>query len=141
MELSFLDEKIRKYEKLKKVLSDPDVQEVLDDPELVALIESLHKLPPKTANGNGGNPAPRQLPPPPPTGTLLGETLKAARSHAEPFSAGEIVATMGANQFTFEAGDSRIAVNGALRTLHERGFITLKQQGIGRRPTLYENPK
>jgi hypothetical protein len=138
MELSLLDEKIRKLEKLRKVLSDPDVQSVLADPELVALIESLNKLaiPAPRAATNGQ----RDTVPPPP-GTLLGETLRAARTHVAPYAAADVVDTMEASNFSFEAGDHRIAVNGALRTLSDRGFIRLKQQGIGRRPTLYENPK
>src|ERR1035437_3418265 len=115
MELTILYQKIRKLEKLKKVLSDPDVQEVLADPELVALIESLNKRDPKTATNGSRDTAP------PPPGTLLGETLSAASTYAAPFSAKEIVATMQAKGFNFQSETPQIAVNGALRPLQQRG--------------------
>lgn len=139
MQLTLLDEKIKKLEKLKKVLSDPDVQEVLADPELVALIQSLSSLKGSASTAVIASSGVRDTVPPPP-GSLLGEVYRATRSLDRPFQAKDIVDVLknGLN-YSFEASDPQIAINGALRDLFQKGWITLKQQGVGRRPTLYEN--
>lgn len=135
-----IDARIRKLQKLKEVLSDAGLRELIADPELLALLKGA-----VSTNGNGSTTkheiASEQIEsedkPLPAEGSLKRKVLDTARTLGK-FTGHDIINNL---VQTHDFGrNPMIAVNQALRHLSRgsKPFIRVVRSGSGRIPHIYE---
>lgn len=141
VDLKAIDARIRKLQKLKEVLADDGLRELIADPELLELMKGA-----VATNGNGAksyveNPqqnteGDENLPA---EGSLKRKVLEAARALPGKFNTRDIVTKLQAEGHHFDR-DAAIAVNQALRHLvgNDKGLIRMVREGSGRIPHIYE---
>ena len=136
MNLSVIDAKIEKLQRIRQLLSDDSTRELLSDPEAMALLQQAIS----TGRTNGVLVKDNELDPTlPPEGSLIRTVLDTGRNCPNKFNTRYIVEKMKINGFRFLAQHPTISVNAALKKLTEQGYFQVVQQGSGRIPTIYEN--
>ena len=143
--LTAIDARIRKLQKLRELLNDEETLELISDPEVMAMLQPT----------NGANGSKPMLPEPvttddtvnadaalatPAEGSLRRRVLDIARTTGR-FEARYIVEILLQTGYSFDASDPMIAVNTALRALIKKKFIKLVRAGSGRMPHTYEARK
>ena len=124
-----IDDRIRKLQVLR---------ELADDPETLELLRTL-----AASNGNGHKaaaPAPKAaptytiengVPMPRPRGLQKKKVLEVLRSATEPVTTDWIAEQMGKRGFEFKAAKPAIAVNEALKALHDEKLAKIaKSEGV-----------
>jgi hypothetical protein len=146
LDLSPVEAKIRKFQKVKQMLSDPEIHEVLADPEMLAVIQ-------QTIRGNGslgalveiqsqGSQAHHvELRPILREGTLLADIMNATLAMPKRFKVKDVLNHMKTTGYVFDAKKPDIAVNSALRKLAKRKYIRLITKGRGRNPHIFGHAK
>lgn len=136
LDLKTIDERIRKLQKLRNLLADEEIRDLIVDPEMQALIREA-----TSSAGNGAGKATgvlvmhRHLPA---EGSLRRRVLDIAVARGTRFDRRHIVSQMRAEGYQFDASDPDVAVNQALRKLADARLIRVSRQGSGRRPSIYE---
>jgi hypothetical protein len=144
IDLTTLDIRIRKLQKLRALLADNETRELMADPEVMDYLKQV------VSNGNGNSNAEHanaqpqlQLKPDadetlPAEGSLKRKVLDTARTISGKFDTALIVQEMSRDGFRFEAQQPKISVNQALTKLAGKGLIRLVRRGSGRQPNYYE---
>jgi hypothetical protein len=142
IDLSPLDAKIRKFQKLKELLSDAETRELLADPEVRLFIQ-------QTVRSNGSSrivaeepestrPKPQKKLRP---GTLLANILEATTDLKAHFTVKDVVEAYNAKGFSFEAKNPEVATLSTLNKLAKHKFIRVWKKGKGRRATIFTQAK
>ncbi|MFZ0300162.1 MAG: hypothetical protein WAM13_17555 [Candidatus Sulfotelmatobacter sp.] len=140
VDLKAIDTRIRKLQKLKEVLADEGLRELIADPELLELMKGAI-----STNGNGAGRSHRQeleiaentVAELPAEGSLRRKVLDATRAVPGKFNTRDIVVKLEASGHQFDR-DAAIAVNQVLRNLAKKKFVRLVRKGSGRIPHIYE---
>lgn len=139
VDLKAIDARIRKLQKLKEVLADDTLRELIADPELLELMRAAI-----ATDGNGNGRSQRQeleiaesIQELPTEGSLRRKVLDAARAHPGKFNTRDMVDNLEAAGHKFDR-DAAIAVNQVLRSLVTMRFVRLVREGSGRIPHIYE---
>jgi hypothetical protein len=145
LDLSTLDAKIRKFQKLKELLSDAETRDLLADPEVRLFIQetvrgngSLQSLD-KVAQPEGQKPKKLLRP-----GTLLAEVFNTTTDLNEVkgnFTVKDVVERMQSRSYKFAAKNREIAVNSSLVKLAEAKLIRVVTRGKGRRAGIFGHAK
>jgi len=143
VDLTTLDAKIRRLQKLRELLTDEDTRELLSDPDTVAFIQ-------QSRNGNGARSVPAAESPIdsddeedrssllPGEGSFRRKVLEIAEACAGKFDARYILGKLNNSGHHFDADNPMIAVNTALRALQRKELVRLVRAGSGRQPHIYE---
>jgi hypothetical protein len=136
-----IDARIRKLQKVKEVLADEGLRELIADSEL---LELMREAVGKSGNGNGRtviqdipeDAAEEEMPA---VGSLKRKVVEAALALPGKFNSRDIVEKLQNDGHQFQGRDPMIAVNQALRIIAlKRKFIRLVRAGSGRIPHIYE---
>lgn len=111
IDITKIDERIRKLQQIKELASDPETRELLAD------VLSL--------NGNGHSPKTRKVQ----RGSLSDAVERACLQQAMKFTVQDIVNALHKDSFQFAAKDEQVAVYSAMRRLRDRGVIDIVEEG------------
>ena len=137
-----IDTQIRKLQKLKEVLADEALRELIVDPEMLELMRGAVVA----ANGSGTHKSSKDTGIPddteeslPAEGSLKRKVLDAARTIPGKFNTRDIVEKLQGAGHDFGKRDPMIAVNQSLRHLaKKKTLVRLVRQGSGRIPHIYQ---
>lgn len=131
---SALDEKIRKLQQLRDLLSDPEIAKIARN----LLSQRNGAEPPApTPVSSSANVTRRIRRSGRKRGALLKAALDIVKSAAKPLTAKDVTGFMELNGFNFEAKDKQIAVSKALRVLAGQRRIGSERTGRGKAPLVY----
>jgi hypothetical protein len=123
--LEDIDEKIRRLQELRRIVSDPSMASLLND-----LI----------ASKNGGCPAAiPQSEYKAKEGSLLAKIEETCRSFgSEPFTIRQIVQRFESQGNVFEAKDKAVSAFSAVKSLVKKGIVKQIKQGYGSQPSYFQ---
>lgn len=139
LDLSTIDNRIRKLQRLKVLLTDEATRELIADPEMLELLRAA-----ASKNGNVAGAAEPVTTTSkaegylPAEGSLRRVALEVARAATRKFDSRYVMEKMRLGGYKFESKSPLIAVNTALRSLSKRGLIHRVRVGTGRTPHIYE---
>ena len=139
LDMKAIDGRIRKLQKLKEVLADEGMRELIADPELLELMRGAVATNGRGLKQDAGVVITENLDSElPAEGSLKRKVLDAARAWPGKFSTRDIIDSLERAGHHFER-DSALAVNQALRVLTEKNkLIRMVRRGSGRIPNIYE---
>ena len=140
--LTTIDARIRKLQKLRSLLADDETRELIADPEVMTLLRDS-----VSSNGNG-KPAQQAASAAseeseetgerlPAEGSIKRKVLDTARTFTGKFDTRMIVDQMVRDGVNF-GRDPMLSVNQAMRHLARKNLIRLVRLGSGRQPNIYE---
>jgi hypothetical protein len=127
-----LDTKIKRLQKLKELLDDPDACDALSDPDIMTQI--------RDSLGNNGHHAIEESPTPtyfPGEGTVRLAVYEAAKRINGSFDTRAIISEMKKAGYKFTAKSPKAAVYGILKKLWAAKLLKLVRTGSGRSPSTF----
>lgn len=127
-----LDTKIKRLQKLKELLDDPDACDALSDPDIMTQI--------RDSLGGNGHHAIVESPTPayfPGEGTVRLAVYEAAKRINGTFDAKSIVSEMKKAGYKFTAKNPKTAVYGVLKKLWTAKLLKIVHTGSGRSPSTF----
>jgi hypothetical protein len=142
--LTALDARIAKLQKVRDFLADDEMRELISDPEVMLLLQQAaearngHKPMQIVSTDDSVADSAVALPG---EGTLRRRVLDIARAMGSRFEARDVIERLKASGFELEASNPMVAVNTALRSLIKKKLVRLARAGSGRVPHMYEARK
>ncbi len=143
--LTALEARIAKLQKVRDLLADEETCALISDPEVMALLQQVaesrngHK-PEQAVTSAATEDGAGDVPALPGEGTLRRRVLDIARATGK-FEARDVINKLEASGYKFDASDSMVAVNTALRGLIKKRLVRIARTGSGRVPHVYEARK